>query len=303
MEYRRLRFFIAVAEELHFTRAASRLRVAQPHLSQEIRKLEREIGVELFARTKRSVALTPAGRIFLDRARAIFDVTADAVHAAQRASRGETGKLTVGFVSAAAYAVMPNAIARFRRSHPDVELVLNELNSDEGVEEVRSGRLDVCLLHPPRSLEPALGVDVAWQESMVVALPRSHRFARTRRISLSKLKTEPWVLWRREIASRLYDEIFAACASSGFEPRVVQRTVRLATVVSLVASGVGLALVPATSAQMGIKSVVFRPLEGRRILVPMSFVWRRDEVSPALAPFMAAVRATKLHTSKSLAPK
>jgi hypothetical protein len=133
--------------------------------------------------------------------------------------RGETGKLTVGFVSAATYAVMPNAIARFRRSHPNVELVLNELNSDEGVEEVRSGRLDVCLLHPPRSLEPALGVDVAWQESMVVALPRSHKFARTRRISLSKLKTEPWVLWRREIASRLYDEIFAACASSGFEPR------------------------------------------------------------------------------------
>src|SRR5690606_22819453 len=123
MEFRRLKFFVAVAEELHFTRAASRLRVAQPHLRQEIRKLERELSVELFKRTRRSVALTPAGSVFLERVRAIFDMTADAVRAAQRASRGETGKLSVGFVSVAGYTVVPKAIAKFRRSHPDVELV------------------------------------------------------------------------------------------------------------------------------------------------------------------------------------
>src|SRR5262245_29396076 len=127
MDFRHLKFFVAVAEELHFTRAANRLRVAQPHLSQEIRKLEREIGVELFARTKRSVALTPAGHVFLGRVRVLFDAAAEAVNAAQRASRGETGRLTVGFVSAAAYAVIPEAVAAFRRAYPDVELLLREL--------------------------------------------------------------------------------------------------------------------------------------------------------------------------------
>ena len=301
MDFRRLRYFVAVAEELHFTRAASRLRVAQPHLSQEIRRLERELGTELFVRSKRSVALTAAGHVFLERVRRIFDATADAVRAAQRASRGETGKLAVGFVSVAGYAVVPRAIAKFRRTHPDVELVLSELNSDEGVQAVRSGRLDVCLLHPPRNLEPALSIETAWQEPLVVTLPRGHALASTRQIDLSRLKTEPLVLWHRDIASRLHDEVIAACHAAGFEPRIAQRTVRLATVVSLVASGVGYALVPESTAQAGIKAVVFRRLTGNRAAVPMSFVWRRKEVAPALAQFMAAVREAKLQTPNLIA--
>jgi DNA-binding transcriptional LysR family regulator len=124
-------------------------------------------------------------------------------------------------------------------------------------------------------------------------LPGGHAAAETRRVSLSKLKNDPWVLWHREIASRLHDEFIAACGSAGFEPKVAQRTVRLATVVSLVASGVGLALIPVTAARMGIRGVVFRPLAGTPVLVPMSFVWRRREVAPGLAPFMAAVREAK----------
>jgi DNA-binding transcriptional LysR family regulator len=293
MEFRRLKFFVAVAEELHFTRAASRLRIAQPHLSQEIRKLERELNTQLLKRTKRSVALTPAGAVFLEKARAIVDAIAEAVHAAQRASRGETGKLAVGFVSVAGYTVIPLAVAKFRRLHPDVELVLSELNSDEGVHALRNGRLDLCLLHPPRNLEPALSVEMAWQEPLVAVLPRGHPLASARRVNLAKLKTEPLVLWQREIASRLHDDVIAACASAGFEPRVAQRTVRLATVVSLVASRVGYALVPASTALMGVKSAVFRPLQNIRIMVPMSFVWRRNDAAPSLAPFMAAVREAK----------
>lgn len=293
MEFRRLRYFAAVADELHYTRAATRLRVAQPHLSQEIRKLEREIGVVLFLRTRRSVALTPAGRVFLDRVRAIFDSTTDAVRAAQRASRGETGRLAIGFGSVAAYTVIPTAIARFRRSHPDVELALSELNSDEAVEAVRAGRLDVCLVHPPRNLEPALEVETAWEEPLVVALPKGHAQAQARRIDLSKLENEAWVLWRRDIASRLHDEIIGTCNAAGFEPKIAQWTVRLATVASLVASGVGLALVPVSVAQMAVKGVVFRPLAGSRAMVPLSFVWRKHDVAPALAPFMVALREAK----------
>jgi DNA-binding transcriptional LysR family regulator len=299
MDYRRLRYFVAVAEELHFTRAAHRLGVAQPHLSQEIRRLEREIDVELFSRTKRTVSLTPAGRVFLEKVRTVFDATAEAVNAAQRASKGEVGRLALGFVSAAAYAVVPQVVARFRKAYPDVELVLYELNSDEGVELIRHGGLDVCLLHPPRNLDPTLHAEVAWQEALVIALPKSHPFASRQSIDLKKLKMEPWVLWRREIASRLYDEIAAACAAAGFEPRVAQRTVRLATVVSLVASGVGLAMVPSSAMRMGIAGVVFRPVRGARVTVPMSFVWRNKDVSPTVAPFVRAVKAARGHGAVS----
>jgi DNA-binding transcriptional LysR family regulator len=302
VDYRHLRFFTAVAEELHFTRAAHKLRVAQPHLSHEIRSLEREMGVELFVRTKRSVVLTPAGHVFLERVRALFDATADAVSAAQRASRGETGRLAVGFGSTAGYAVIPDAVARFRRTCPGVELLLTELNSDNVLQALRSGQLDVGLVHPPRNLEPALKVELAWREPLVVALPREHPLAPMRRINLKKLKAEPFVFWRRELASRLYDEIIAACDAAGFEPRVVQRTGRLATAVSLVASGVGVALVPMTAAHIGIKGAVFRAVYGIRTEVPTSFVWRQGQVAPAMAPFMAAVRDARLRTPHSRLP-
>lgn len=299
MDFRHLRFFTAVAEELHFTRAANKLRVAQPYLSQEIRRLEQEIGVALFARTKRSVALTAAGQVFLDRVHSLFDTAAEAVKAAQRASRGETGKITIGFVSAAAYAVIPEAIASFRRGYPDVELSLSELNSDEGLQAVRNGRLDVCILHPPRHLEPTLCVELAWWEPLVIAVSREHPLAAKQRLNLKSLATEAWVLWPREIASRLYDEVIFACGAAGFEPRVVQRTVRLATVVSLVASGLGVSLVPLTTARMGIRGAAFRPTSAARIAVPMSFVWRLDNLSPVLAPFISAVRAARLRTARS----
>jgi len=166
-----LKLFVAVAEELHFTRASVRLRIAQPYLSQEIRRLEREIGVELFVRTKRSVALTPAGHAFLERVRIILDNTADAVRAARRASRGEIGRIRLGFVVTAAVGVIPNAIARFRSAYPDVEVLLNEIRSDEGLEAVRTGQLDLCLLHPPRTVDPAVNIETIWLEPLVVLLP------------------------------------------------------------------------------------------------------------------------------------
>jgi DNA-binding transcriptional LysR family regulator len=290
MEYRLLRFFVAVAEELHFTRAAARLRVAQPHLSQEIRRLERELGVELLVRTKRSVALTPAGQIFLDRVRTVFEATADAVQATQRASRGEIGRLVVGFVSTAAYGIIPDAFARFRCVYPNVELLLSEHNSDAGLEAVRTGRLDLCLLHPPRSVEPALNVETLWLEPLVVALPQTHELAGLQRVRLERLRPEPWVFWRRELASRLYDEITGACAVAGFEPRVAHWTMRMTTVISLVASGIGVALVPLTAAKLGIGGAIYRHLRPPVVTAPLSLVWRRGQSAPALAPFMAVVR-------------
>jgi DNA-binding transcriptional LysR family regulator len=290
VEYRHLKFFVAVAEELHFTRASARLRIAQPHLSQEIRRLEREIGVELFVRTKRSVALTPAGHAFLDRVRVVMDNTADAVYAAQRASRGETGRIRLGFVTVAALDVIPNATARFRSAYPSVEVLLKDVQSDEGLEALRTGQLDLCLLHPPRTVDPVLDIETIWLEPLVAVLPPNHPLADKQRISLRRLKSEPWVLVHREIASRLHDEVLAACAAAGFEPRVVQRTRRLTTTISMVASGIGVALLQITSAQLAFGGAVFRQLRPPKINIPVAFAWRRDQTAPVLAHFMAIVR-------------
>jgi DNA-binding transcriptional LysR family regulator len=291
VEHRQLKFFVAVAEELHFTRASVRLRIAQPHLSQEIRRLEREIGVELFKRTKRSVALTPAGHIFLRHVRLVLDGTVEAVHSAQRASRGEIGRIRVGFVSVAAIYVIPKAIARFRSAYPDVEVLLKEVSSDEGLEAVRIGQLDLCLLHPPRTPDAAVDIETIWSEPMVVALPPKHPLAEMKRIGLQRLKQDTWVIPQREIASRLHDEVIAACTIAGFEPRVAQRTTRMTTTISMVASGIGVALLPITAARLGIGGAVYRNLRPPpRTSIPVAFAWRQSQTSPALTNLMAIVR-------------
>jgi DNA-binding transcriptional LysR family regulator len=294
VENRRLKFFVAVAEELHFTRASVRLRIAQPHLSQEIRRLEREIGVELFARTKRSVSLTPAGIAFLERVRIVLDYTADAMRAAQRASRGEVGRIRVGFTRVPAIGVIPDAIVRFRSAYPDVEVLLKDVSSDEGLEAVRTGHLDLCLLHPPRTADSALNIETIWLEPLVALLPPKHPLADMQRISLQRLRSEPWVIHHRETASRLYDEIIAACTAAGFEPRIAQRTARMSTTISMVASGIGVALMPITQARLAFGGAVHRELRAPRRNVPVAFAWRRDQTAPVLARFMAVVRQSAL---------
>jgi DNA-binding transcriptional LysR family regulator len=302
VEYRHLKFFVAVAEELHFTRASLRLCIAQPHLSQEIRRLEREIGVELFVRTKRSVALTSAGHAFLERVRILLDYTADAVHAAQRASRGEIGRLRLGFVRVAAIGVIPNAIARFRSAYPDVEVLLNDVSSDEGLDAVRIGQLDLCVLHPPRIVDPAVKIETIWLEPLVALLPPKHQLADMQRISLHRLRSEPWVIHHRETASRLYDEIIAACAAVGFAPRVAQRTARMTTTISMVASGIGVALMPITQARLAFGGAVYRQLRPPGSSIPVAFAWQQDQTARALAHFMTVVRESLPRKSKTNAP-
>ena len=290
MEYRQLKFFVAVAEELHFTRASVRLRIAQPYLSREIRRLECEIGAELFARTKRSVALTPAGHVLLQHARMLLDSTADALHAARRASRGEIGRIRLGFMRVAAIGVIPTATARFRSAYPDVEVLLKDVTSDEGLEAVSTGQLDLCLLHPPRTVAPAINIETLWLEPLVAVLPRKHPLADRQRISLQRLKSEPWIIIHREAGSRLHDEINVACAAAGFEPRIVQRTTRMTTTISMVASGIGVALMPITQARLLFGGAVYRQLQPPGSSIPVAFAWRRDHTAPVLAHFMAVVR-------------
>jgi DNA-binding transcriptional LysR family regulator len=294
VEYRQLKFFVAVAEELHFTRASARLRIAQPYLSREIRRLECEIGAELFARTKRSVALTSAGHILLQHARTLLDNTAQALYATRRASRGEIGSIRLGFMRVAAIGVIPTATARFRSAYPDVEVLLKDVTSDEGLEAVRTGQLDLCLLHPPRTVDTAINIETLWLEPLVAVLPPKHPLAAMRRISLQRLKSEPWLIHPRESGSRLHDEIIAACAAAGFEPRIVQRSTRMTTAISMVASGIGVALVPITQARLLFGGAVYRQLRSPGCSVPVAFAWRQDQTTPVLARLMAVVRQSAL---------
>lgn len=290
MEYRHLRFFIAVAEELSFTRAATRLRVAQPHLSQEIRRLEREVGTALFTRDRRRVALTAAGRAFLSHARLILSGSAEAVRAAQRASRGETGRARIGFASSAGFGILPDAVRRFRLQYPDVELVLLECNSNEQIDLLSSGAIDVGLLHPPHSTEPALELETLLVVPLMAALPEGHPLAERRRIALEALKDEPWVFFPRAVASRLYDEIIRVCTEAGFAPRIAQEASKLSTIVSLVASGLGVSLVPMPLARLGLWRAVCRPLATSWAEIPLAIAWRHDDRNPVLEPLLETMR-------------
>jgi hypothetical protein len=170
-----------------------------------------------------------------------------------------------------------NATARFRSAYPDVEVLLKEVHSDEGLEAVRTGRLDLCLLHPPRTANPALNIETIWLEPLVALLPPKHPLADKQRISLQRLRSEPWVISPREIASRYYDEVIAACSAAGFEPRIAQRTTQLTTTISMVASGIGVALLPITSARLAFRGAVYRQLRPPRSSIPVAFAWRQDQ--------------------------
>jgi DNA-binding transcriptional LysR family regulator len=291
VEYRHIRFFIAVAEDLSFTRAATRLRVAQPHLSREIRRLEQALEVPLFARDRRRVTLTAGGSAFLERARCILAETAEAVRTAQRANRGETGRLRVGFSSSAGFGLLPDAVRRFRLERPDIELVLTEFNSDEQPDLLRMSALDASLLYPPHRPEQGLDTETLIVDPLVAALPEGHRLAKQRQVALGALATEPWVFFRRAVASRLYDEILRACGKAGFTPRIVQEARKLSTIASLAASGLGVSLVPITLTRLRLPRMVCRPLAAPVPQVPLAIMWRRHDPNPALAPFLAIIRS------------
>ena len=244
MELRHLRYFVAVAEELHFGRAAERLHMAQPPLSRQIRDLEREIGAELFNRVPRGAELTDAGVAFLPEARLTLAQAERAQRAAQRAARGEAGRLRVGFVEAAAdSAVLPDVLGFFRLHLPDVGVSLFEMDAVQQADALRTGRIDLGVLHsvPPDAAQ-WLRVEPVYAEPMVAALTHGHRLAARARVALGDLAAEAFVFFPRPAAPVLYDALIARCRTAGFSPRVMQEATGWHTLAGLVAAGVGTAL-------------------------------------------------------------
>ena len=290
MEYRHLKFFIAVAEELSFTRAAARLRVAQPHLSREIRRLEDELDVPLFVRDRRQVTFTAGGTALLERAYRILADTAEAVQTTRSAHRGRTGRVRVGFSSSAGFGLLPDAVRRFREQRPEVELVLTEFNSDEQPDLLRRWSLDTGLLYPSRRPQDGLAMETLVLDPLVAALPEGHPLASRPEIALEALADEPWIFFPRAVASRLHDEIIHACREAGFTPRIVQEALKLSTIASLVASGLGVCLVPVTLTRLRLPRTICRALAAPAPKVPLTLMWRRDDTNPALEPFLETVR-------------
>jgi DNA-binding transcriptional LysR family regulator len=292
VEHRHLRFFIAVAEELSFSRAAEKLRVAQPHLSREIRRLEAEMDVTLFSRDRRQIALTSAGRAFLLHASMVLDATQDAVIAAQQAHRGQAGVIRLGFCSSAIFGFLPAAVRSFRDRYPAVELSLSECNSDEQPGLVLGRQLDIGILHAPRNMTREVDEELLCHQQLIAALPSSHPLAAAEHVNLGALRADPWVFFPRSTASVLHDAIISACSSEGFVPRIAQQAQKLSTITSLVAAGVGVAIVPAPIERLGMPGVVFRRFSDAIPEINFNFILRAKEHSPAMIAFAQTLRST-----------
>jgi DNA-binding transcriptional LysR family regulator len=287
-ELRHFRSFTVLAETLHFRRAAERLSIAQPALSQQIQQLERELGVRLLERTQRRVALTAAGSVFLEHARSTLAQATEAVRLARQAGRGEVGHLGVGAVTSALYGVFPEVVRVFRERYRSVHLTLHELPGNEQTRALRAGRIQVSFLRPPVN-EPDIEVRTIAREPWVVAMPNAHPLSNRARVSLRSLEAEPFVSFARELAPVLYDQLISMCQRAGFSPRIVQEA-QMQTIISLVAAGIGVALVPATLQNLSRAGLMYKRLAGVTARVELAVAWRREDPSPLLKSFLDVVR-------------
>ena len=288
MELRHIRYFLAVAEEQHFTRAAAKVGIGQPPLSQQIKDLEREVGAALFHRLAHGAELTEAGKAFLAGVKEMPLIAERATKAARRAARGEKGSLRVGFTASATFnVVVPSTIRAFRGAYPDVDLTLEEDNTAPLITRLRGGTLDAAFLRPGTPGAEELQLRRLPEEPMVAALPKDHPAAALKKVHLAILKDEPFLLFPREIAPTVYDTVVDACRKAGFEPVISQFAPHYSTIVNLVAAGLGVSTVPASMMQVRVTGVAYRPIAGQSPTTRLALAFRRGETSPVVRNFIA----------------
>lgn len=285
-DLRQLRQFIAVAEHLHFGRAAATLHISQPPLSRSIQDLEAKLGAKLLERSRRKVELTAAGAWYLEEARQVLVRLERAGRSVAERSAGGTGALRIGFVTIADYSVLPGLLSRFKAAHPGVSLALRELVTEIQLEALGSGDLDLGFVLPPLPARDVESITVN-REPLVVALPGRHALARERGpLGVRALAEEPFVMVPATLARGLSDVVLGVCARAGFAPRIAQEAVQMQTVVSLVSSGLGVAIVPASLLNLRRSGVVYRPVRDRHPRIELRLAWRRDARSAPLARFV-----------------
>lgn len=286
MELRHLRYFVAVAEERHFGRAARRLRIAQPPLSRQIQSLEAELGFSLFDRSRRRVELTPAGAALVPHAQRVFEALDLGIREAGRAASGQIGRITIGYASSVAFSGLPELLRAFRARSPAVDVVLRELAPQEQVDAVKSGRIDVGFIRGPLD-DAELASRLVRSEPLVVSMPEGHALASRKRITLKMLAGEPFVSFPRVRGPAFFDFLMRLCHDAGFTPRIVQEAPQL-DIVSLVAAGFGVALLPDSVRGARRPGVVFRPLAGTPP-TELFVAWRPTDGSPVVRDFLQVV--------------
>jgi DNA-binding transcriptional LysR family regulator len=293
IELRQLRYFVAVAEERHFGRAATRLHMTQPPLSQTIQSLEAALGTLLFARTKRSVALTPAGTALLPEARRILQQAGALPDLARRAASGESGLLSLSFVSTADYSVLPPLLRDFRERYPQVQIDLREATTDVQLEDLMQGRIDAGLLIPPLTDKAKVELDylTVLSEPLIMAVPKGLKAIRGKTaVPLEAVADIPLIIFPRRIAPAFHDAILACFRDAGLTPRIGQEAIQMQTIVGLVSAGMGIALVPQSVSNLKRPGVEYKPLTNKTLPIETGLAWRRDNLSPVLRSFLELLR-------------
>ncbi len=293
MELRHLRYFVAVAEDLHFGRAANRLNTSQSSLSQQVRNLETELKVDLLRRVKRHVELTAAGTRFLNEARAILAAAHRAAGLARETAREESRKFVIGISPETDWAFLGKALRLFREQAPTVEVLFQNLTPEAQLEGLRGGRLDIGFVGLPIEAEDIVS-EVTSRERLVAAISEEHPMARRDRIGLRDLSGEAYTLWPRHLSPGRYDQLLAIFHRAGFGPPIAMEggLPSTQTVLGMVAAGLTIALVDPALKQRAMPGVVFRPIEDRGVSVESGVIYRRDDPSPLLASFLQEVRLT-----------
>ena len=289
MELRHLRYFVAVAEELHFGRAAARVRTAQSSFSAQIRDLEAELGVQLLHRTKRQVHLTDAGRAFLAEARATLRQAERAVRTAQRADRGETGALGIGFVPSADCISFPEILRIYKKRFPDVHIELHNRPATEQLELLRQGEIDIGFMRPLR-VDRVIATETILREPVIVVLPTRHRLLAKQEVGLAELAMEGLVLCSRLHAPLQHDIIVSGFRAANIVPNVVLETDHIQTVLGLVAAGIGISLLPASVRNLRAPGLSYRPLKRPAPQMEMAVAYRKEDPSQLLRHFLDVVR-------------
>jgi DNA-binding transcriptional LysR family regulator len=286
MELKYLASFIAVAEHLSFVRAAAELHISQPALTGQIQRLEEEIGIQLLYRNQRSVKLTDAGSVFLAESRATLARARLAVDRAQRAARGELGRLRLGFVSSAALEIVPGIVVAFRKKHPQIAFDLTNLRTSSQVKSLLNRSIDVGFLRLPLSND-SLDIKTIHRESFIAVLPVGHALARVKQLRVAQLRNERFIAYGRRWAPGFYDSVVQICHREGFTPNIVQETGEMYTAISMVAAGSGVAILPKSVVLAQSKNIVIKPLPASTPLSEIAIATRRDDSSILIKSFVS----------------
>jgi DNA-binding transcriptional LysR family regulator len=291
MELRHLRYFLAVAEELNFTRAAERLGISQPPLTQQVKALEAELGVALLDRSAYRIELTDAGRIFAAEAARILGDARSAMLAARRAATGITGRVRVGFTESASFnSLVTSTLRSYRCDFPAVEISLEEDPSTDLIAALRDGRIDAAFVRPPVPTRRGLTLDLLEREPLLVAVPSGHPLAGRQEIDLASLAAETFILYPRAVRPGLADTVVAACETAGFTPKVGQYAPQLSATINLVAASLGISIVPDSMRCLQAHAVTYVPLRGEPLHALLGIAYRTDEGSAVVHNFVDAAR-------------